>query len=265
MEKEDLEMNHVNVVIPTFDRWSLLKDTLKSLGRQSYKDFSVHVIVDGNPDVPDWLRRADLDLLILMSRGDVVRAYREFMVRCESGMVLNASDDLRFHSGCLTAAVYGMNRYFPRSMGVVGINQLQNGSPRGRKYAFTLMNRRYIDHFPDRIVFCPDYVHYRSDMEHGMFAKRSGCFFFSHQAKVDHIRVDDNTTKLGSMEYKRDRETFRIRREMGLLWGESFKLIGRKNENKSLSDRTGDRDDRGDQSPGHGDRGSSIDPVHKGT
>lgn len=221
-------MSHINVMIATHDRWTLLKQTLKSLGKQTHKDFSVHVIVDGNPVmIPDWLKKADIELISLKKRKDVVHAYGVYTKTCESGMLLNASDDLIFHPDCLSAAVYGMNEHFPKSMGVVGINQLQKGIPRGRKYAFSLMNRKYIDHFPDRIIFCPDYIHYCSDMEHGIFAIRRGCFFFNRRAKVDHIRVNDNTTQIGLKEYKRDRHTYKIRTERGLLWGKTFELIGR--------------------------------------
>jgi len=141
---------------------------------------------------------------------------------------LNASDDLMFHPECLSAAVYGMKQRFPHGMGVIGINQLQRGSPRGRHYAFSLMNREYIDHFPDRIIFCPDYIHYCSDMEHGIFAQKSRCFFYEPCAMVDHIRVNDMTTQLGLHEYKMDREIYRIRFNKGLLWGQTFDLIRRK-------------------------------------
>jgi len=220
---------HVNIMIATHDRWKLLKQTLKSLGRSIHKDFSVHVIVDGNPlMIPDWLKKADVDLIILPDRVDVVAAYGVFTRTCESGLLLNASDDLRFHPECLSASVYRMNERFRGGRGVIGINQLQNGSPRGRRYAFSLMNRAYIDHFPDRIIFCPDYVHYCSDMEHGIFAQKSRCFFYEPRAMVDHIRVNDMTTKLGLREYKTDRDIYRIRTNKGLLWGQTFDLIRRK-------------------------------------
>lgn len=220
---------HINVVIPTHDRWKLLKQTLKSLAKQTYEDYSVHVVVDGNPVmIPDWLRRPEIHLISLKDRGDVVAAYGHFTKRCESGAILNASDDLRFHPQCLSAAVYGLKKHFPKGMGVVGLNQLQEGLPRGRRYAFTLMNRRYVEHFPDRIIFCPDYVHYCSDMENGKFAQRRRCFFYCESAKVDHIRVKDMTTQLGLQEYKTDRDIYRIRTNKGLLWGQTFELIRRK-------------------------------------
>lgn len=220
---------HINIMIATHDRWKLLKQTLKSLGRSTHKDFSVHVIVDGNPVmIPDWLRKADVNLIVLPDRVDVVAAYGVYTRTCESGWLINASDDLVFHPECLSAAVQTMNARFSRSMGVVGINQLQNGSPRGRHYAFSLMNRRYIDHFPDRIIFCPDYVHYCSDMEHGIFAQTVRCFFYCRSAMVDHIRVNDMTTQLGLREYKKDRDIYRIRKNKGFLWGKTFDLIRRK-------------------------------------
>jgi hypothetical protein len=222
-------MMHVNVMIATHDRWKLLRQTLKSLGRQVHKDFSVHVIVDGNPVmIPDWLRKADVNLIVLPDRVDVVAAYGVYTRTCESGLLMNASDDLVFHPECLSAAVQTMNAKFPRSMGVIGINQHQRGVRKGRSFAFTLMNRKYIDHFPDRIIFCPDYIHYCSDKEHGWFASKINCFFVCRSAIVNHVRVEDNTTRLGREMNRIDLNTFRIRQSKGLLWGREFDLIRRK-------------------------------------
>ncbi len=219
-------MMHINIMIATYDRWELLRNTLRSLTRQTYKDFSVHIIVDGNQSgIPEWLMKADVEILTTCDRSDVVAAWGIYTFLCETGLLLHGSDDLVFHPECLSAAVYGMKQRFPRGMGVIGINQLQNGSPRGRHYAFTLMNRAYIDHFPDRVVFCPDYIHYRSDMEHGLFAQSIGCFRFCPNAKLDHIRVPDETTRLGKQVYKRDKKIFQTRQEHGFLWGKNFDRI----------------------------------------
>lgn len=221
-------MSHVNVVIPTHDRWDLLKQTLKSLGRQTYKDFSVHVVVDGNQkNIPEWLMMADAEVLTTNDRVDVVAAYGVYTMTCESGWILNATDDLIFRPDCLSAAVYGMTDKFPRSRGVIGLHQYQEGRRKGRSFAFTLMNRRFIDHFPDRIIFCPDYVHYCSDKEHGWFAASQRCFFVCTCAIVDHVRVEDNTTKLGREVRDQDRNIFRIRQNKGLLWGREFDLVRR--------------------------------------
>ena len=220
---------HVNVIIATHDRWELLRGTLRSLKKQTYKDFSVHVLVDGNQgNIPEWLMGSDVKIQTTLDRVDVVAAYGILTTQIESGSILNATDDLIFHPECLSATVYGMTSRFPRSMGVVGINQHQEGRRKGRSFAFTLMNRRYIDHFPDRIVFCPDYVHYCSDKEHGWFAAGQQCFFVCACAIVDHVRVEDNTTRLGREVRKQDQNIFRIRQNKGLLWGREFDLIRRK-------------------------------------
>ncbi|MBA7716572.1 hypothetical protein ES703_125646 [subsurface metagenome] len=221
---------HVNIMIATHDRWELLKQTLLSLWKQTYKDFSVHVIVDGNLDnIPEWLKRADINLGGCKERGDVVAAWGAITGGCKTGALFNAADDLVFHPSCLSHAVYAMQNRYPRGLGVIGINQLQGGSPKGRKYAFTLMNREYIDHFPGRIVFCPDYIHYRSDMEHGIYAQTIRKFTVCLAAKVEHVskgsRLNDRTTQLGKMVYKRDRHTWHMRQERGYLWGKNFKRL----------------------------------------
>ncbi len=213
---------HINIMIATYDRWDLLKASLRSLGKQDYKDFSVHIAIDGNIFIPPWLKKADVELIINKKRLDVVAAYGRYTERCKEGALLNASDDIMYHPSCLSAAVYSMRQHYRKGPGMVGINQLQDGSPKGRKYAFALMNRAYLDLFPGGIIFCPDYIHYNSDRENGIFAQTIQKFTFCPEAKVDHIRVRDHTTELGLRVYKQDRHTWNTRKMRGYLWGKNF-------------------------------------------
>jgi hypothetical protein len=215
-------------MIATYDRWELLKTSLRSLGKQTHKDFSVHIVIDGNIFVPPWLKKTGIELIINKKRLDVVAAYGRYTERCKEGLLFNACDDIIYHPSCLSHAVYAIQKHYPKGPGVIGINQLQDGSPKGRKYAFTLMNRAYINLFPGGIIFCPDYIHYNSDRENGIFAQTIRKFTFCPEAKIDHIRLRDHTTELGLRVYRRDRDTWNIRQKKGLLWGKSFALIGGK-------------------------------------
>lgn len=213
---------HINIIIATYDRWELLKESLRSLGKQDYKDFSVHIVIDGNVHVPQWLLKSDAELITNKKRIDVVASYGILTKRSKSGAIFNSCDDVIYHPHCLSAAVYAMKKRYPKGPGVIGINQLQNGSPKGRKYAFCLMNRAYINLFPEGVIFCPDYVHYNSDRENGIFAQTIKRFTFCPEAKIDHIRLRDKTTELGLLVYKRDRHTWNMRQLRGYLWGKNF-------------------------------------------
>jgi glycosyltransferase involved in cell wall biosynthesis len=218
----------INVVIPTFKRPQMLKKTLKSLEKCKYPLKRVWVIVDGKDfKTVDMLRDGffHVHILINLKRKDAVFSYNKVFRLLDSGAILIATDDLVFHKNCISNAATFFSRRFPNTDGLVGLNQLQDGRPKGRKYAFCLMGRKFFERYKKRVVFCPDYVHFNGDREIGIYGKQEKRFHFLESARVDHIRLDDETTSLGKEVYQKDRDTWNKRQSRGLLWGKSFELI----------------------------------------
>lgn len=219
---------HVNIIISTFDRIDALKMTINSLLKSNCKDISIHVIVDGNPEIYGKLKAFyedkgdNIKIYKNAKRKDVVYSLNKILVETGEGCILYASDDLIFHRNCIRTALHAMKKYFPDTDGVIGLNQIQNGISRGRKYAFGLIGKKFTERFVDKKLFCPEYVHFNGDRELGLYAIEVNKFHYCTNAKLDHIRLPDETTRLGNTVYKSDKIIFRKRQQKQLLWGRNF-------------------------------------------
>lgn len=222
---------HVTVMISSYDRIDTLKKAIRSVENSTYQDLSLAVIIDGHAEaykeIKRFLRKVNLDSLLLFNkhRRDIVFSYNKTIKLISEGAVLYATDDIEFRPVCIARAVMEMMRRYPKGDGQIGLNQLQNGYPKGRRYAFSLIGRRMIERFPNSIVFCPDYLHFNLDRELGIFAQTIHRFVFCEEAILDHYRIADNTTRLGLNIYKQDRATWNERQKRKWLWGKNFHLL----------------------------------------
>ncbi len=212
---------HVNVVIPTFARPKLLAKTVASLRAQTYRDLSIHVIVDGNSDVLNQARGLGVDVYYNRQRVDWVWSMNEALGRIREGAVVYASDDLEFDLQAVEMAVKRLRAEAPDGDALVAITQ----DVRGCSSAFGILGPAFIKRFPRRAVFCPDYVHYGSDFELGKFARSIGRLYTCPAARVKHHRLKDETYRMAKPVESRDRMFLRMRQERGLLWGASFDLL----------------------------------------
>ena len=219
---------HVNIVISTFDRIDFLKMTMYSLLNSSYKDISVYIMVDGNLDMYEKLRDFYADKTDIVKiyknakRKDVIYSLNKILANVKEGCILYAADDIIFYHDCIRVALRTMKRHFPDTDGVIGLNQLQDGISKGRKYAFGLVGKKFIKRFMDRELFCPEYIHFNGDREMGLYAMEVNKFYYCVDAKVNHIRLPDETTRLGKIVYNSDKIIFRKRQQNQLLWGRNF-------------------------------------------
>jgi len=219
---------HVSVVIPTLDRQKLLSRTIKSIRASSYKDLTIVIIVDGNPDLLKAARRMPADTVMWNEkRQDWIRSMNRALASIDDGAVLYASDDLVFEPRCIEHAVQRLKRKTPKGDGLVPINQ----DVRGCSTAFGLLGRAFIERFPQRAVFCPDYIHYCSDAELGRFTRSIGRLFMCDEARVTHYRPKDNTYRTAKPVEQRDLGYQRMRVAEGLLWGKSFRLLSKRGQN----------------------------------
>ena len=222
----------VNVIIPTHDRINILKKTIDSLLNSAYPKLKIWICVDGNTnmihEIKDYCPNHDVKILHNKRRRDAVFSYNKILSAIDNdGAILNATDDLVFYPQTISTAVAKLKRTFSDTDGVIGLNQYQNGKQKGRKYAFCLIGRKFIERYPDCRIFCPDYIHFNSDRELGFHAQTVRRFWFLPEAKIVHIRLPDNTTKLGRVVYARDKKMYRERQARKILWGLSFKLISK--------------------------------------
>jgi len=214
---------HVAILISTYDRLELLKRCIKSIVDSDYKDVSIFVVVDGNKSLFNKLLGEPITMILNEKRmGYVFSMNRALREMGEADAVLYASDDLMFHSNCISNAVRAMKEHFPDNDGLVALKQTQKESG----VAFGLLGRKFINRFPDSAVFCPEYVHYASDTELGRMAKHFGLLYQCREAIVGHLKMQDNTFNLAQEVKVHDKRIHQRRKRKGFLWGKNFERLG---------------------------------------
>lgn len=212
---------HIDVIIPTFSRPKLLYDTVQSLLASTHKDLSIFVVVDGNPNLLDVVTRWKVAVLFNKARRDWIFSMNRALRYTHGDAVIYASDDLVFDQHCIELAAARLVCKAPTLDGLVAITQ----SVKGCSTAFGLMGRTFIDRFPGRQVFCPDYIHYGSDFELGRYARSISRLFLCEEAKVLHHRPHDKTWSLAKPIETHDLPVQKQRMAKGLLWGADFERL----------------------------------------
>ena len=212
---------HIDVIIPTVNRPLLLRQTCNSLMASTHKDLGVFIVVDGNKELLNMVASWKTAVLFNSKRRDWIFSINRALQYARGDAVIYASDDLVFDPHCIERAAAHMVAVAPDLDAVVAITQ----DVKGCSTAFGMLGRTFIERFPGREVFCPDYVHYASDFELGRFARSVGKLFICDDAKVTHRRPKDQTYRLAKPVERRDVSLMQARRAKGLLWGQSTERL----------------------------------------
>lgn len=217
----------VLIIIPSCcsERTPMLIKTVESIQAGSYKNVHPVIVADGNPKIFKVAneRLHNVSVILNKKRMDWVFSVNRVLKEFDSDYYIYASDDLFFPPDCIKYAMIKMQERFPDGFGVISI---------GKKHrcAFGLFGRKFADHFPDRQVFCPDFIHYGSDSELWRTVSKLGKFsFIAHRpSSVNHARPKDKTWRISRAVRSRDHAIYFKREEMGLRWGIDFKRIAKK-------------------------------------
>lgn len=214
------------IAIPTCssERIPLLVQTVESIQAGSYKNVHPVIVADGNPHVQKMANKQLHNVSVILNRermdwnASVNRVLKEF----DSEYYIYASDDLIFPPDCIESAMATMRKRFPDGFGLVTVGK-KNRCP------FGLIGRKFVEHFPDCQVFCPDLIHYGGDSELMRTVKELGIYAFppNRESQVRHFRMKDETWRLARRVRGRDRTIFFKRQEKGYLWGIDFNLVTR--------------------------------------
>ena len=214
----------VTVIIPTCssERIPLLIQAVESIQAGSYKDVHVVIVADGSPYIAKIANKKLRHVSVISNRErmDWVFSINRVLKEFDSDYYIYASDDLIFPPDCIKHAMATMQKRFPDGFGVVTIGKKPH-------CAFGLMGRKFVEHFPDRQVFCPELIHYGGDSELMRAVTKLGIFAYppERESQVKHSRLKDETWKLARKTRSRDRAIFHRRQEKGYLWGVDFNLI----------------------------------------
>lgn len=216
-------MRKVTVVIPSCssERIPLLMRTIESIQSGSYENVRIVIVADGNKEIYKRVRKKQkVSALLNKKRKDWTISVNRALKQFDSDYYIYASDDLIFPPDCIKGAVETMDKHFPDGFGLVTISK-KNRCP------FALVGRKFVDHFPDRQLFCPDYVHYGGDSELMRAVTKLGVFAYppNRENQVKHFRMKDETWRIARRIRTRDRTVFYKRQKKEYLWGVDFNLV----------------------------------------
>jgi len=215
----------VIVIIPTCSssRIPLLIQAVESIQAGSYEDVHPVIVVDGNNHIKETATKKlhHVSILENKERKDWVFSINRVLKEFDSEYYIYASDDLFFQKDCIKAAIKEMEKYFSDRDGVVGIGR------QGRS-AFGLMGDKFVNRFPGREVFCPDFIHFGADSELLRTLKiLDKITYLPEENRVKHFREKDETWRWARRIRARDREVFYKRQTKGYQWGIDFGLVTR--------------------------------------
>jgi len=214
----------ITIMIPTCSsgRIPMLLQTVESIQAGFYKDVHPVVVADGNLHIYGVVKEKfpDVSVVLNTKRMDWIYSSNRVLKEFDSDYYIFASDDLVFPPDCITCAMARMQECFPDGFGVVSIGKKN-------KCTFGLFGRKWADHFPDRQVFCPDFIHYAGDSELMRTARELEKYAFppKRDSGVQHYRPKDETWRLARGVRTRDHAIRDERYEKGYIWGVDFNLI----------------------------------------
>lgn len=217
----------VTIIIPTCSsgRIPLLIQTVESIQSGSYKDIHPIIVADGNPHIYAVASKQLHNITIVLNkkRRDWVFSMNRILREFDSDYYIYASDDLIFPPDCIKHAMAAMQKRYPDGDGVVSLGKKN-------RCIFGLFGQKFVNHFPNRQVFCPDYIHYHSDGELLEAVKKLKKLTFppERESQVTHFRLNDETRILARRIRGRDRKIWHEREEKGYLWGIDFNLVTRR-------------------------------------
>jgi len=230
----------VNIIIPTYKRFKSLQKTMRSIKDSNYKDIRTIIIMDGFEDArfeqfkdeQTEVRQNPKRMGWIYSMNQTLKRLCEFPLShpLEVGYFYGA-DDIFFYPDCISKLVEAMKEIFPAGDGLVSAKQhliLSKGRIKPKKCggAFALMGRKFVDRFPNKEAFCPEYFHGSADREIRNYAVRAGVYHFCQDAVLLHDRsAKDETRRLRKAAQPKDHEVRRERWAKGLVWGESLERV----------------------------------------
>lgn len=217
----------VTVIIPSCssERLSLLIQTVESIQAGTYKNVHPIIIADGNPEIERMAKEKLHHVSVLLNRERIgwIASINRMLKEWDSDYYIYASDDLEFPHDCIENAVRTMQSKFPDGDGLVTLGKKT-------RCCFGLVGRKFIERFPERQVFCPDYSHYCSDTELLITVKKLGLFAIppKRPSQVLHYRRKDETRRLAHLVREEDYAIRDERKAKGYQWGIDFNLVRRR-------------------------------------
>jgi len=230
---------NVAIVFPTKDRLNLVTDLLVSIERQRLenKEHNINVYI-----YTDTLRERkevyDLTPANILSNINVIALKKEyiapdlfndFLEDMEEDLLIYTTDDTIFLDNCISNALKDMENL--EYDGVVGFNVANCPSGQGCNASHGMISKKFSNRFPNNKVFCPEYRVLYIDEELMNYAISVDKFKSSSEAKILHFHPAVTKEKPDSthIHHRRNKNsdivTYKKRKELNLIWGESFETV----------------------------------------
>jgi len=222
----------VTVIIPIVSpgRLSSLYREIDSIQMGTYKDVHIIVVVDGDQALYKLIKSANgnlklqnISIVLNASRMDWVYPQNWVLKRFVSDYYICASDDFVFPPDCIESAVRLIQERFPDGDGAVSLWKRNNA-------VIGLYGRKFVERFPERQMFCPEYIHYCADAECAQVVKKlkKVANLPRGESNVKHLGERDETHSLAQKSRAKDSERYEKREEKGYKWGIDFNLVIKK-------------------------------------
>ena len=220
-------MKFIDIVIATRNRYMKLARTIESIPDLDF--IGVQVVVDGEMDTVERIQRdwrfwkKHNFTLIHHPEHKGATICRNLVIPKRQDGVLYATDDIAFGPNACERALESFNEHFPDDDGVLGLAQTGN-----RKYHPTgvaLIGKKFLDRYPGRKPFYPEYFHFAAQEIHWL-AEKLGKFYHEPRASIRHYNpfMDkkhmDQTHEDARIHKVRDKMLRESREFKGLIWGD---------------------------------------------
>lgn len=231
-----------DVVVPSYKRVKKLTRFIESFKLSNRLElFSLYVYFD-NCDEDSYkeisTKYKDINLAVMEKQYRAFRIWNYHMKEkfdTNKGGMFYLCDDTKLSRNCLLNATKYLEKRFEND-GVVGVSQknilLQRGGQGFCQSAMGVIGNKFMERFPDRQVFCPDYISFKADNELGQFAAKIGRFYFAETAELIHYHPrffpgekDVTHNIVRDAQVDKDRELYVERHNQKLIWGSSFKRV----------------------------------------
>lgn len=216
----------LNINIPTRGRPEKLDACLRSIDYKGDLKIYIHCY-DRSADLPDTILEYE-ELLghdyCIIENKDILTIASHNIVCKNHGHFLGLSDDIVFNRGSIRRAVFVLEDYL-ESDGIVDFTVANMTAPDG---CYMLLGDSFINKFPERTPYCPEYKFMFASAELRDFAKSIDCFEKCEYAQLDHYhpavtgKPDETHKRIRSGGIIHDDEKiYNERRRRGNLWSHS--------------------------------------------
>jgi len=219
-------MKHIDLIIPTRNRWEKLQRCLNSIPKEiPGTKLNVIIICDGDLQTAKRLLESEngqISRIVYVREQQGSVFCRNLMTQCAEDAVLYGTDDIEFRADAIEAAIEAMITQFPDGDGIIGFSQgkKQGYSPTG----VALIGQKFLQRYPQRKLFYPGYFHF-SCQEIERLGTKLEKLYLERNAEVIHYHPSfnhqekDETHKEARVKRDADRKISMNRRKNHLIWG----------------------------------------------